>query len=167
MWHSIWHSTWRLRSSSAHCDQELGGEEEKKKKRKEEEARRVILKSNNPHLAGGEKIEPCSQKHAKAIQRYSNNFLKADLRQKGYEKPWDIQRNLMFCHRTKKNLQSFDVQSLGVVDSKAQVESIWIKVGPHRWPKPKLAWIVCMYLFVIPSGGGDGCVLPPFWKFRG
>ena len=46
-----------MRSSSAHCDQELarrrGAEEEEKKKKKK--ARRAILKSNNPHLAGGEK----------------------------------------------------------------------------------------------------------------
>ena len=52
-----WDWGWQLRSSSAHCDEELarrrGGEEEKKK-RKEEQARRAILKSNNPHLAGGE-----------------------------------------------------------------------------------------------------------------
>ena len=48
--------SWELRSSSAHCDQELarrwGAEEEKEEKKKK--ARRAILKSNNPHLAGGE-----------------------------------------------------------------------------------------------------------------
>ena len=61
---------WLLRSSGAHWDRELagagswgpamptairswrGGKEEKKKVK---EARRVILKSNNPHVAGGEK----------------------------------------------------------------------------------------------------------------
>ena len=48
--------SWQLRSSSAHCDQELArrrGAEEKEKKKKKK-ARRAILKSNNPHLAGGE-----------------------------------------------------------------------------------------------------------------
>ena len=43
----------QLRSSSAHCDQELarrrGAEEERRK-----EARRAMLKSSNPHLAGEE-----------------------------------------------------------------------------------------------------------------
>ena len=49
--------SWQLRSSSAHCDQELarrrGGEEEKE----EEKLRRAMLKSNNSHLAGGEKCD--------------------------------------------------------------------------------------------------------------
>ena len=80
MWHSIWHSTWRLRSSSTHCDQELGGEEEKKKKKEEEEeARRVILKSNNPLLASGEKDWALNSKarksHPKIFEQFSQGRL--------------------------------------------------------------------------------------------
>ena len=63
--------SWQLRSSSAHCDQELarrrGGEEEKEKAAEEggggrrrrkarRKAPRAILKSNNPHRAGGENL---------------------------------------------------------------------------------------------------------------
>ena len=58
-----------------------------------------------------------------------------------------------------KNLQLFDVQSLGAVDSKAHSESNYLSQG---WTPQS---IVCWYLFVIP-GGGDSYVLP-FWKFRG
>ena len=54
----IWHS--QLRSGSAHCDLELARrrrkEEEKEKKDKKKKKKKAValIKSNNPHLAGGE-----------------------------------------------------------------------------------------------------------------
>ena len=72
------HGPWRLRSSGAHCNPELGakvgdedwregwrrelarrlakrmGEEEKEDGRGGEGGRAALIKSSNPHLAGGE-----------------------------------------------------------------------------------------------------------------
>ena len=55
----VWHSFWQLRSGAAHCNEELqkrrwrGGEERRGKER-----RWALSKSNNPHVAGGEKQNP-------------------------------------------------------------------------------------------------------------
>ena len=84
IWHSIWHifwhlswgpavptdiGRWLLRSSGAHWDRELavevqqcplrsgaGEEARRRRRRRRRKARRAILKSNNPHLAGGEQL---------------------------------------------------------------------------------------------------------------
>ena len=45
---------WRLRSGSAHCDRELASREEEDEEEEEKKKKTPLLKSNNPHLAGGE-----------------------------------------------------------------------------------------------------------------
>ena len=45
----------RLRSGPTHCDSELARREEQEEKKEEmEEEKQHLIKSNNPHLAGGE-----------------------------------------------------------------------------------------------------------------
>ena len=44
----------RLRSGPTHCDHELARREEHEEKKKMEEEKQHLIKSNNPHLAGGE-----------------------------------------------------------------------------------------------------------------
>ena len=47
--------SWQLRSAEAHCNQELADEVRRGKRRRR--SRASDIKSNNPHLAGGEKIK--------------------------------------------------------------------------------------------------------------
>ena len=54
----IWSSRWR--SGCAHwdldCEEETAGEEAEEAERRRRRRRTALIKSNNPHLAGGEKM---------------------------------------------------------------------------------------------------------------
>ena len=71
-WHSVWHSFWRLRPGNAHSD----GESAKRMQRLRRRLRRcIVTKTNNPHLAGGEKYQKLgmTNKHQTSQQK---TFLK-------------------------------------------------------------------------------------------